>query len=280
MSKKTLETIGTEANRNDSQDSAISGKQAALVSGTTIKTINGDSVLGSGDLVVTGSGAAWGQVTGTLSNQTDLNNALAGKEPAKGADDNFVTDAEKVVIGNTSGANTGDNATNTQYTTLANTLLASYPVGAVYISVLSTSPATLFGGTWSAIATGRVLIGLDSGDTDFDTVEETGGAKIKTIAQANLPNISTGAGTSHNHTQDAHNHNFLPRSATTGSVSSIVTGTLDTSSTISGANQPHNQPATATNQAEAAHTHSLGGSGTALNVVNPYFVVYMWKRTA
>lgn len=31
-----------------------------------------------------------------------------GFEPAKGADDNFVTDAEKIVIGNTSGTNTGD----------------------------------------------------------------------------------------------------------------------------------------------------------------------------
>lgn len=34
------------------------------------------------------------------------------------ADDNFVTDAEKVVIGNTSGTNTGDNATNSQYSGL------------------------------------------------------------------------------------------------------------------------------------------------------------------
>jgi len=330
MAKKTLETIGTEASRNDSQDTEIAGKQATLVSATNIKTINGASVLGGGDLVVSGA-AAWGSITGTLSAQTDLNNALAGKEPAKGADDNFVTDAQLVVIGNTSGANTGDNATNSQYSGLAAskenvgvaaglvdarlsaanatdltdggaTTLHShaggsqaFPIGSVFLSVVSTNPATLLGyGTWSAIAAGRMLVGLDSGDTDFDTVEETGGAKTKTIAQANLPNISTGAGTSHNHTQDGHNHtqnahthDFLPRSATTGSVSSIVTGTLDTSSTISGANQPHNQnatatnqAATATNQAEAAHTHSLGGSGTALNVVNPYFVVYMWKRTA
>ena len=56
----------------------ISGKQNTLVSGTTIKTINGSTVLGSGDLVVSGA-AAWGNVTGTISNQTDLNNALAGK---------------------------------------------------------------------------------------------------------------------------------------------------------------------------------------------------------
>lgn len=38
-----------------------------------------------------------------------------GAEPAKGADDNYVTDAEKVVIGNTSGTNTGDNAVNSTY---------------------------------------------------------------------------------------------------------------------------------------------------------------------
>lgn len=55
------------------------GGQAALVSGTNIKTINGASVLGSGNLTVTGSGAAWGDITGTLSSQTDLQTALDGK---------------------------------------------------------------------------------------------------------------------------------------------------------------------------------------------------------
>jgi len=34
---------------------AINGKQATLVSGTNIKTINGTTLLGSGDLIVTGS---------------------------------------------------------------------------------------------------------------------------------------------------------------------------------------------------------------------------------
>jgi len=156
----------------------------------------------------------------------------------------------------------------------------AFPVGSVFLSVVSTNPATLLGyGTWSAIAAGKMLVGLDSGDTDFDTAEETGGAKTKTIAQANLPNISTGAGTSHNHTQDQHRHQSLrERSATTGGATTRIARTNDTSSTVDTA--IYTEYTTPTNQAEAAHIHSLGGSGTALNVVNPFFVVYIFKRTA
>lgn len=152
----------------------------------------------------------------------------------------------------------------------AGSVAAAWPVGSVFISVVSTNPGTLLGfGTWSAFAAGRVLVGIDAGQTEFDTVEETGGAKTVTLtaAQSGLPQ--------HTHVQDAHTHSFLPRSGTTGSVSSIVTGTLDTSSTISGANQPHIQTATAVNQnagpTDAAQAHSN---------LQPYITVYMWKRTA
>ena len=55
------------------------GKQDTLVSGTNIKTINGGSILGSGDLTVS-SAAFWGGITGTLSSQSDLNTALSGKQ--------------------------------------------------------------------------------------------------------------------------------------------------------------------------------------------------------
>jgi hypothetical protein len=48
----TVDLPGT----NTPLGSALSGKQASLVSGTNIKTINGSSVLGSGNLVVTGTG--------------------------------------------------------------------------------------------------------------------------------------------------------------------------------------------------------------------------------
>ena len=54
-------------------------KQDTLVSGVTIKTINGNSVLGSGNLTVGGS-VAWGSITGTLSDQTDLQTALNAKQ--------------------------------------------------------------------------------------------------------------------------------------------------------------------------------------------------------
>lgn len=59
-------------------DDGLSGKQDALVSGGNIKTINGQSVLGNGNLVIT-SVASWGNITGTLSAQTDLQNALNTK---------------------------------------------------------------------------------------------------------------------------------------------------------------------------------------------------------
>lgn len=55
-------------------------KQTTLVSGTNIKTVNSNSLLGSGDINIS-SAVAWGNVTGTLSNQTDLNTALGLKAP-------------------------------------------------------------------------------------------------------------------------------------------------------------------------------------------------------
>src|SRR3990167_79715 len=50
----------------------------------------------------------WGGITGTLSTQSDLQTALDGKAVSLGADDNYVTDAEKTKLSNLSGMNTGD----------------------------------------------------------------------------------------------------------------------------------------------------------------------------
>lgn len=55
--------------------------------------------------------------------------------------------------------------------------LSTYPVGAIYISTSSTSPASLFGGTWESIAAERVLMGVSSSHGAGSTVS------------AGLPNI-------------------------------------------------------------------------------------------
>ena len=144
----------------------------------------------------------------------------------------------------------------------------AFPVGAVFIAVVSTNPATLLGyGTWASFGAGRVLVGLDSGDADFDTAEETGGAKTVTLTatQSGLPQ--------HTHVQDAHSHLTQRYPTATGGSSGF---TIDTS--MSGTLADNTLPtkaATATNQnagpANAAEAHSN---------VQPYIVVYMWKRTA
>jgi hypothetical protein len=132
----------------------------------------------------------------------------------------------------------------------------AFPVGSVFISVVATNPATLLGyGTWAAFGAGRVLVGLDSGDADFDTVEETGGAKTKAI--------SAHAGTA------VANH--YPES--TGPASSGVTAKGSTASTVTLAAHVHDTP-------EQMHEVTQPSAHSDLSVVQPYIVVYMWKRTA
>jgi hypothetical protein len=69
------------------------------------------------------------------------------------------------------------------YIAIANLL---YPVGKVVTLGVSTNPGTLFGiGTWTAIA-GKVIVGIDATQTEFDTLDETGGSKTKNISHTHL----------------------------------------------------------------------------------------------
>lgn len=153
--------------------------------------------------------------------------------------------------------------------------LASWPVGSIYTSVSSTNPTSFFGGTWVSYAAGQVLVGLDAGQTEFDTVEETGGEKTHVLTVAELAS-HTHTQNSHNHTQNAHNHglNGGYTDATTGAVG-VDIATTATVNMAAGALDA----ATATNIATTA-TNNNAGSDTAHNNLQPYIVVYMWKRTA
>jgi hypothetical protein len=169
----------------------------------------------------------------------------------------------------------------------------AFPVGSIYLAVVSTNPGTLLGyGTWSAIGAGRVLVGLDSGDTDFDTVEETGGAKTKAISAHGGTAVADHASHTHTYTEvPNHVHVQTLPSAQTGNFAS---GTRDTSSGGTGGAiattadaastaNPTGGVATGTTAGpNATLTHSVTqpSAHTDLNVVQPYFVVHMWKRTA
>ena len=132
------------------------------------------------------------------------------------------------------------------------TISNAYPVGSIYMNCSNaTNPGTLLGfGTWESFGAGRVLIGIDSSDSDFDGAEETGGSKTHTLTEAQLP--------SHRHT----------------------IGSNDSTAGFGGAagNQEFVQDA-GSGIGTPCNT-SFTGSGQAHTIVQPYIVVYMWKRTA
>jgi hypothetical protein len=164
-------------------------------------------------------------------------------------------------------------------------LNAVYPVGSIYINAInSTNPASLLGfGTWTAFGAGRVPVGFDASDSDFDTAEETGGSKDAIV----VAHTHTGSTAS-----DSHQHYVAGgtySSANSGNLSSNTTKTLKVGDNLGGnQNQYHLQSTTATADAgltnSDSHSHtvtvdSTGSSGTNANL-QPYITVYMWKRTA
>lgn len=65
--------------------------------------------------------------------------------------------------------------------------LALHPIGSIEINVSGANPSTYIGGTWQQWGQGRVPVGVDTTDSDFNTVEKTGGEKKRQITVNNLP---------------------------------------------------------------------------------------------
>lgn len=117
------------------------------------------------------------------------------------------------------------------------------PVGCLYMSFVSTSPATLFGGSWTQLKD-RFLLAV--GDT-YKSAGLIGGKADHTLTVAEMPSHRHGASEGQFH-------------AYTGS---------NGADTVSGG----------TNFKSIQYTAYVGGGG-AHNNMPPYLAVYMWKRIA
>lgn len=125
-----------------------------------------------------------------------------------------------------------------------------YPVGSIYMSATMSTVDEVqatFGGTWEAWGSGKVPVGVDPEDTDFDTVEATGGEKTHTLTVDEMP---------------SHRHNI--------------------GQTYSGYRlyQDGSAPnGIYTGYATSEPTNYVGG-GEAHNNLQPYITCYMFKRIA
>lgn len=165
--------------------------------------------------------------------------------------------------------------------------LAAWPVGSIFITITTTDPATLLGGgTWVRFGEGKMLVGQSATETEFDTAEETGGAKTVTLTEANLPahahsishahaNATAGSAGAHTHTPSI--GTFRCYVGTGGSGASAGAGAefAQVGNTNSAGAHTHSVPI----PAFSGNSGSIG-SGAAVNKLPPYIVVYMWKRTA
>ena len=125
-----------------------------------------------------------------------------------------------------------------------------YPVNSIYISLDSTSPASLYGGTWERFGKGKTLVGVDEADTDFKTAGLTGGEKKHTLTSAEIPIIPG---------------NFVQQSSKDYGLSLVVRGL------VSGADNRY---------MGIGPVVPNGTHGQEHNNIQPYVSVYIWKRVS
>lgn len=155
-----------------------------------------------------------------------------------------------------------------------------YPVGSIRMTTDPTGATTFLGGTWELWGSGRVPVGVDPNDRDFNDAELTGGAKTVTLSTANLPShyhtLSSGTATAAE--AAAHTHQAASGTYKVGSGSGSNYKYL----TNGGSTDP------ATTGSGGGHTHTITlsgntgsrGSGTAHSNMQPYITCYFYKRTA
>lgn len=131
-----------------------------------------------------------------------------------------------------------------------------YPVDSIYISTNSTSPASLYGGSWERYGTGRVLVSASDTDTDFKA-GTTGGSKthdLNAIDQFYAKLAVSGLGQMR--WVQAENTEFWSLNQRTAQLASIGASSNSNNSGV-----------------------QIYGTAT-FNTQDPYVAVYIWRRTA
>lgn len=152
-----------------------------------------------------------------------------------------------------------------------------YPVGSIYMSVNSSNPGTLFGGTWEQIQ-GKFLLGMSS---EYPAGSE-GGETTHTLTTSEIP--------SHRHSIPSLSGSAKSNGGHTHDVQGGA-GSGGSSAGLESYGSGYSSFRTISNAAYSAgsHTHDVTtnasntgyeGGGNAHNNMPPYLSVYIWKRTA
>lgn len=148
----------------------------------------------------------------------------------------------------------------TDLSTLVNSLTnLFFPVNKIVIFNDNDDHSDYLGFTWERIAIGKTLVGIDSSDTDFDTIGKTGGEKTHTNTIQEMPR--------HNHAYE----DITGKSSLNGNLgrngNNQNTAYLGVTNSIE-----------LYSQAEYRMTYT--GGSQPHNNLQPYQVVAYWQRTA
>ena len=236
---------------------ADGGNEIDVASGDLLIDVEGDITLDAGgnDVNLSASGTNHGRFSNTSSDFI-IQSVVSDKDIIfKGVDDGSVITALTLDM-SAAGAATFNNIVSATEVQISGTNILSkvYPVGSIFTAVVSTNPGTLLGiGVWAAFGAGKMLVGFDGSDSDFDAAEETGGAKTHQLTIAEMP---------------AHDHPRGSNSNGAGFTDDAGTGGLQG---YMGGDQ--------TFGTFDARLTSQGGDA-AHNNMPPFITVYMWKRTS
>ena len=236
---------------------ADGGNEIDVSSGDLLIDVEGDIILDAdgGDVFLKDDGTTFGEFTNS-STDFVIKSTTSDKDIIFKGNDGGTAITALTLDMSAAGAATFNNIVSATEVQISGTNILSkvYPVGSIFTAVVSTNPGTLLGiGVWAAFGAGKMLVGFDGSDSDFDAAEETGGAKTHQLTIAEMP---------------AHDHPRGSNSNGAGFTDDAGTGGLE--------GYMGGDTASGTFDARLA---SQGG-GAAHNNMPPFITVYMWKRTS